>query len=260
MKDSSLLFVSILFMCIQVSAQQERILVSGQILNDSIPLENIHIINKTSKKAVISGKKGIFKIRVKENDELFISSLQFKDKITIIKDINIKTLKLIIKLEKSINTLDEVTVIKTKSTAENLGLPNADKKPLNKIEGNLNAHTKSNLPISVLATLLNKRGGINDLIYIVSGKRKKDRKLNQLLQRDAFEKNQLLKVQGIRAYLSDSFFIETLKIPSQNIDDFIMYCISQKTSAAYLNKSELEAIEFMILHSEGYLKELKDEK
>jgi len=259
-KNRLILFVSAIFVCFKVSSQQKRVIITGQISSDSIALENIHIINKTSKKATISNKKGVFKIAVKENDELFISSLQFKDKLIVIKKLNINTLSISFVLSKSVNTLDEVTIKKRKSTAENLNLPNADKKPLNKIERSLNAHTKSSLPIAAIAALLNKRGGINDMIYIVSGKRRKDRKLNELRERDAFEKNQLLKSQKIRAHLKDPFFTQTLKIPSKNIDAFIMYCISKGAADKYFDGNEIEAIDMIIALSEVYLKELKNEK
>ncbi len=255
--------VSISFLilfCFKVSSQEERTLIKGQIFNDSIVIENVHIINKTTRKATVSDSDGVFHIYVKENDELLFSSIQFKNKVIIINSFEINKLKLIIQLEKEINSLDEITIKKSQDIAKNLGLPNAGKKPLNKLDSKLNYHSKASIARVFLGILLNETGSINDIYYITSAKRKKDRKLKELRARDIYEKNQALKVEKIRKHLRDSFFKQTLKIRAENIDDFIVFCLSNKAFANTVNGIKLETIEFMVQQSNIYLTKLQHEK
>ncbi len=260
MKSNLIFYFLVILVCLDVSAQQKRVLITGQIYSDSISLENIHVINKTSKKATISSTNGIFEIPVKENDELLFSSIQFKNKIIIINDLNIKSLIVKIKLEKEVNSLDEVTIEKRRNIAGDLGLPNAGKKPLTKVESRLNAHTKASLPVAVLLTLIGGAGGIDNLYYIISGDRKKDRKLTSLLQRDKNEEFKKEQRQNIRAHLTDSFFIKTLKIPVQEIDTFIQFCDSKNIDYLLSKNRKLEVIDIFIKESPHFLKTLKDEK
>ena len=243
--------------CLKISAQDQRVMIDGQISNDSIPLENIHIINKNSRKATISDKDGMFRIPVKENDELLISSIQFKNKVIIVNNFNIKRLNIKIILEKEIKSLDEVTLEKRRNIAGDLGLPNADKKPLTKLESRLNAHTKASLPVAVLLTLIGGAGGIDNLYYIISGNRKKDRKLTALLENDKFESFQQQQLQNIRIRLKDVFFIETLKMPKEEIDSFIKYCDTQDIFYLFSKNRTLEVIDILIKESKPYLKSLE---
>jgi len=260
MRNNYILVISMMLICFKICAQQKRVLISGQISSDSIALENIHIINKTSKKATISDKNGVFRIRVKEHDELLISAIQFKNQVIEINKLNISTLKILISLKKEINSLDEVTVRKPKNIAKNLGLPNAGKKPLTKLENRLNAHTKASLPLAILMTLLGNAGGIDDMYYIISGERKKDRKLAKLLERDKLEAFQKKQLEHIRLRLTDNFFIQSLKIPAEKIDNFIIHCDAQDVFYLYSKNRTLEVIDIFIKESEPYLQQLSNAK
>ncbi len=260
MKSNLVFYFLVVLVCLNVSAQQKRVRISGQISNDSIALENIHVINRTSKKATTSDKNGIFRIAVKENDELFISSIQFKNELIIINDLNISTLTVNILLKKEINSLDEVTLEKRQNIAKDLGLPNAGKKPLTKLESRLNAHTKASLPVAILLTLIGGAGGIDNLYYIMSGNRKKDRKLTNLLQRDKIEAFEQQQLQNIRSHLTDMFFTKTLKIPVKEIDNFILHCDSQDVLYLFGKNRKLEVIDILIKESEPFLKKLMEKE
>ncbi len=259
MRTSFILFCVILI-CFKVSAQDERLIINGKVSSDSTALENIHIINKTSRKATISDKNGVFQIPVKENDILLISSIQFKNELITINNMNVSTLTLFVKLKLKINSLDEVSVIKPENIAKGLGLPNAGKEPLNKLESRLNYHTKASLPLAILFTLLGNAGGIDDMYYIISGNRKKDRKLTALLEKDKFETFQQQQLQNIRIRLKDVFFTETLKIPIKEIDNFIKYCDTQDVFYLFSKNRTLEVIDIFVKESKPYLKITEDEK
>ena len=52
----------------------------------------------------------------------------------------------------------------------------------------------------------------------------------------------------------ESFFIETLKIPREEIDDFIEYCKSKGISELYANNQKIEVIDLLLKESKVYRK------
>ena len=137
--------------------------------------------------------------------------------------------------------------------AKVLGLPNAGKKPLTKIESRLNYHTKASLPIAILAALLNKSGGINDIFYIASGNRKKDRKLQKLIDIDKISIQTEKDIQQIRIHFKNKFFNERLKIPIDEIDSFIRYCLKNDIINLFYKEMYVEIIDIFIAESKNYL-------
>ena len=189
----------ILFVVFQAYTQDKRIVIEGKVMSNSGAIENVHIINKSSRKAVITTLNGAFQISVKESDTLIFSTLQFENKEIVINKLHLSKLQLVTTLKTSVNRLSEVTIHKSENMAVGLGLPNADKKPLNKLESRLNYHTKVSLPMAIIQTLLlSKKGGFEDMFYIISGKREKDRKLTKFIEDDKYNVYALKEIQKIR--------------------------------------------------------------
>jgi len=240
--------------------QAERVTIKGLILSDSTFVENIHIINKNSRKATISNKYGQFQIPVKENDTLLFSAIQYRSKIFIIKqEVLMSTKFIVINLNPKINKLNEVIVKKSPNMARALDLPNAGKKPLTKIESRLNYHSKASVPIVILATLLGQRGGLEDIFYIVSGDRKRDRKLQQLIDQDKFTIQTEKDIQKIRVHFKDKFFNEIINIPAEEIDIFIKYCLKKDIINLFYKEMYIEIIDIFIIESKTYLKKIGNE-
>ena len=253
--------IIVLFFTINLSAQSEQVIIHGTIMNDSVAIGNVHIINKTTNKGTLSNYAGEFKISAKENDTLSFSSIQHQTKWVILtnKQINSKVLK--IQLFQKTNNLPEVVV---KNMAKSLGLPNANKKPLNKLERNLNAYSQKSTPMVFLdALILNpilngipfvkqKGGGIDDMYNIISGNRKRDRKLKYLLDKD--KKNEITQeyVQRIRNYFQDDFFIKTLNISNENINTFINFCLPKDIIFLFRQKRYLELVDIFLIESKTF--------
>lgn len=260
MKKSSL-FLIIILLAFKSYTQEKRVFIVGKIIADSTSVEDIHIINKTTKKATTSDSKGRFRMPVKVNDTLLFSAVQFENKIIIINKVHIKNLSITVAIKSAVNQLSEVSIKKSKNIAKGLGLPNAGKKPLNNLENTLNAHTKASLPVAILAAILNKRGGINDMFYIISGNRKKDRKLSKLIDSDKFNLYQSQQIQEIKKQYKEVFFTKTLKLPKVEIDYFIKFCDSKEDVVYLFSKNRhLEVIDIFIKESKPYLKNIENEE
>ncbi len=258
MKRYQFFYSIILFIfSFQIYAQNERTRITGEIKNDSLPIENVHIINMSSNRGNLSNENGEFQISVKENDTLMFSDIQYLIKKIIVSQDHIINKKLNIKLEFNTNKLDEIVIFKNKQSTNPLGLPNADKKPLNQIERKLNYYSQESTPIVILAMLLGQRGGIEDLYNIISGNRKKHRKLKALMDQDETDAFNKIKVEEIRTHFKDDFFLQTLHIPQYNISDYIHYNISNGIISLFEKERYLEMVDIFIKNEADYLQSIQ---
>lgn len=253
MNPFHLFLIFLFFLSVQGFGQENRVLISGEVKNDSLPVENVHIINKNAKKGTISNHLGQFKISVTDLDTLIISDIQFENKIVIINQEHLLKKYMEINLLELTNELDEVIVMQYENMAEELGLPNAGKEPLAKLDRNLNHYSQKSTPMVILEALLFKPGGIDDIYNIVSGNRKTDRKLKQLLDEDKEVETNKLNVQTLRAYFQDSFFINTIMIKEEQINPFIEYCLPKGIMNLYEKGRLIEVIDIFLKSKDPYL-------
>ena len=243
-------------MCFLAQGQENRILISGRVKNDTIPIENVHIINKNSQKGSITNHLGQFKITVTDKDTLMISDIQYENKIIVVNQDHLLTKYLEINLLELTNELDEVLVQQFDDMSEELGLPNAGKKPLNKLERNLNHYSQKSTPIVILEALLFKPGGIDDIYNIISGNRKQDRKLKALIEEDQRTAQNQEYVKKIKEHFQEDFFINSVKIEQEHISNYIYYCLPQGIGALYDKGRLIEVIDIFLKSKESYYESL----
>jgi hypothetical protein len=243
-------------MCFLAHGQENRILISGRVKNDTIPIENVHIINKNSQKGSITNHLGQFKITVTDKDTLMISDIQYENKIIVVNQDHLLTKYLEINLLELTNELDEVIVKQFDDMSEELGLPNAGKKPLNKLERNLNHYSQKSTPIVILEALLFKPGGIDDIYNIISGNRKQDRKLKALIEEDQRTAQNQEYVKKIKEHFQEDFFINSVKIEQEHINNYIYYCLPQGIGTLYDKGRLIEVIDIFLKSKESYYESL----
>jgi hypothetical protein len=154
------------------------------------------------------------------------------------------------------NELDEVLVQQFDDMSEELGLPNAGKKPLNKLERNLNHYSQKSTPIVILEALLFKPGGIDDIYNIISGNRKQDRKLKALIEEDQRTAQNQEYVKKIKEHFQEDFFISSVKIEQEHINNYIYYCLPQGIGALYDKGRLIEVIDIFLKSKESYYESL----
>ena len=249
--------ILLLFATIKLHAQEVRKAINGKIQFNSTGIENVHVVNETSRRGTISNEYGDFKIMIKENDTLKFSNIQFKTKKIIITKNLLQKGELNISLLQRTNELDEVVIVKRKNMAVGLGLPNAGKKPLDKLESNLNAYSQKSTAIVILQAILLKSGGIDDIYNIVSGNRKRDRTLKKLLDEDKRIELQNQGVDDIIDHFKNDFFIYTLGIKAENIQPFVFFCTSNGIVDLYYKKRYMEIIDIFVKNKDPYLSSLQ---
>lgn len=108
--NKTLLLFLILLSQLLFSQQVPRELLSGKIMNDSIGLENIKVLNLNINKFAISDQQGYFNLYARPKDTLVFSSFSSVSKKIILTeaDFNVQIFK--VKLESFSTTLDEIII------------------------------------------------------------------------------------------------------------------------------------------------------
>ncbi len=266
MKISNITYLLLFFASsLSIHAQEKRVLLKGVVQNNSSPIENVHIINLSARKGSLSNKDGEFKISVKENDTLLFSDIQYLLKRIMITSEDIRKEKISVELKPKNYKLKEIVLFKNNEVTAPLGLPNTDKKKLNKIERKLNYYSQKSTPMVFLDALLlspiinalpftkKKGGGIDDIYNIVSGNRKNDRTLKRLLDQDQLNNYNQLKLKEIRSYFTENFFTQKISIPKERINPFLNYCLEKNIIILFDRKRYLEITDIFIKESKGFL-------
>ena len=102
--------ILILFYFQSSYSQNQRTEVIGVIKFDLLPVDNIHVLNLSSRIGTISESNGLFKIDVKDGDSILFSSIQFQKKKLLINQNHLKNGIIYVNLENQIYKLDTVFI------------------------------------------------------------------------------------------------------------------------------------------------------
>ena len=239
-------FLSIL----SISAQQEeRTLLRGQVLyrNTNVPNENV--INTTSEMATITNDKGEFAIRVKLDDELVFTAINYQLMVIKITEDILKNNRLVVEVNEKVTELDEVTVSPENQT-KFLELKNEEFKEY---------QYETDQTTEVVNVAMNDPGstGLRDGLNFVN-----IFKALFLSDKSKEEDREPLKVSSVlRQVYDDEFFVVDLGLPQASIDAFLQYCDTKIPPQSLLRKdNEFQLIDFLVTQSKLYLKELETEK
>ena len=243
MKKLTLSFLIILN-ALNFIAQEKRTSIIGKTIIDSLPMQDVHVINKSTKIGTISNNDGLFEIPVKIGDSLLFSHINIKDKIFIVTK-NILSKKILqIHLKENTFVLNEIVLGKQRSifyqdpeiteyrgpkvNAKTLKLPFANTKPKKDF-----------------AVIKFRSGGLislDNLINSVNGTNRR-RKLLQKLSKEDYE------IEKIRKFYSDDFFITDLKIKKEYINQFLNDCIDKNIISIFKNDNKIKLTNLLINES-----------
>ena len=259
-------------------AQESRTLITGNIKSEGAELENIHILNKNSKKGSITDSKGNFTLAVKEKDTIIITGIQFYYLEVPITREHVTNKFFSIDLLQKTNVLEEVEVkhnltgnitadsdkIKISKNIED-GVLDFSKIDLNIVDIRIDASTRSrtssddqlmpnrSLDLKAIAGMILKPI-IKEVVKIGATTR------NIKKYERRFENKVLEAPQNIRIDFGDTFFTETLKIPTNHIDEFIVSCLPKGIARLYVDNKKIEIIDLLLTESKTYLELIKSEE
>lgn len=215
----------------------------GKVLSKDKDVADVHVMNITTGKAVITDIEGYFKIAVRLNDTLLFSAVQYKKKKVVLSQDMMSSKLIYVHLEEFMNQLDEVVVrpfnlsgdltkdmesLQTEEvvTASTLGLPNAYVKPLTQSERLLSEAAMPKFNIGMLLSL-----PFNPIINEITGRTK-------MLKRRVAVDNNYARTQRVTEFYADSLYVTDLKIPKLRIDDFMYFCEVDSSFNAIVNTQD----------------------
>ena len=239
--------ILLLFFFCQVCFSQSGIrkVLHGQVMNDSIKVENVIVFNVNSKTGKVISSDGSFEILARERDTLIFSSLSFKSLKLVLTEKEVNEYPLIIKLEIFYTQLKEVQIDKTKSQPV---IGNTQRIVDKQYFDDQKSSPKN--PFVYDGTIPN---GINfvrlykDVIKLL---KKKNPKRTDFTSEVNFTEVAMQRIKY-------SFYTNTLQLKDEEIKLFLVYCENDSKSKSVMKtKSDFELMDFMIEKN----KEFKDLK
>ena len=240
-------------------------LISGTVTGEA-NVENIHVINKTSKRFTVTNVKGEFSIEANLNDTIAFTAIQYKTK-DIIVDTSILLKKtMYVFLTEDINELSEVIVgnvltgdlmldMENYETPRDInfydvGIPGYTGKRKTQAERRL--FTAGEFKPIMLLGLLGGSLPIDPILNEISGRTK------MLKGHVALERNNKF-IDEIRLRLSDDFFSEH-DLEASKRKDFFYFCSeAPEFLERCQGKSDVEILNYLNVKYAQYIKNLNSE-
>lgn len=219
-------FIFIIFFCWYSNAQEFNTKIQGKVLNKGVDVAAIHVSNITSQRGTITDIDGFFTISAQLNDTLVFSAVQFKRKEIVVTLEVLKTDLLWVPLEEVLTELDEVVVMPYNLSGEL-------SRDVSSLQiGSIKTAATENLPNANVISLTQSQrklftAGLWDcectgvkldpLMNYFSGRTK-------MLKKRVIKDSKVTLIKKVRTYYKDSLYIIDLKIPKQEIDNFIYFC------------------------------------
>jgi len=254
------LFLLLFVFCVQFGFSQQipREVLNGQIVADSISVENVQVLNKNTNTFSISDRLGHFHIYAREKDTLVFSSQSFESKKLILTPSDLKVQLLRIQLQVFVNALDEVVISPQSLTGElerdhkNIKITEIKKinnqSALDQLYENDNQSTPDN---TAMPGYVNTRYMAD---FMAIGK-----KIGKLFRKKDASKPVIIYTsdkifpEAVQQNLPDSFFRDTLKLNKDEVGLFLSFCESDPKAGQLLDpKRKFELIDFLITKNKEY--------
>ena len=244
-----ILFLVMLFGFLRLSAQ-EPVLIDGFVQSDSMQLQDIHILNLSTRQGTISNLNGKFRITVSVNDTLIFSGIQFHTLGLIVDEKIVEERLLKIELKPKIEELTEIELkghdldglfyIDTKRMRDSL--PLVTDEAVDFSNQGYDDPTSSNYVVPS-ANLVN-------LVSMI-GKKKRNENKKEANLND--RKRQA--PANMRKELGDDVFVQQMGIPKIHIEPFIRYCQKKDIIDLYVEDRLMEVIDILIKEKDNYRRE-----
>ena len=242
--------VLLLLISLNITNSQDdyRTWIKGKVLYKNVNVSSANVINNTSQQATTTDDDGEFEIEVKLNDKLIFSSVQYQIReLNITKEI-LQRNRIVIDVNEKVNELDQVVI-----TPEN------QQKFLDLKEEEFKRFDYSFDKSSRVTNVINEQGKLKDGINFVN----LYRLISNSLKNTSEENQTNFKYNPsdlLRELYDDIFFTKNLLIPSDNINEFLLYCDDNFPDRILLNKdNEFELIEFLVKQSKKFIKNIAKE-
>jgi len=213
-------------------------LLKGKVISNASNLDGINIINISTKKTTMTEKDGFFSILAKVNDTLMFSGIQIKGIQVAVQQSDFSENLFFVRLKPQINMLDEVYI---------KNYPEINAVSLGIIPKGTKTYTPAERRLRTAGDFK-----ATDLIGIIGGGLQVDPILNAISGRTAMLKKELLVenkerlLAKLSALYQETFYIETLKIPSEYIKGFQIFALDNERLVATLKSKNNTLLTFLL--------------
>ena len=241
--------IVLLFLISNLSYSQTdyRTWIRGKVLYKDSNVVSANVVNNTSRESTITNKEGEFEIKVKLNDRLVFSSVQYQIRSLLINKEILQKSRIVIDVNEKVTVLDEV-VVGPENTEKFMDLKEEEFK---RIDYSFDKSSKIENQLLQSGRFNNGLNFIN-LYKMIANKNSEEQK-SEGSESLSYKPSNLL-----REVYDDNFFINNLGIPKDNIPEFLLFC-DEKFPEKYLFKksNEFQLIDFLVKQSDKYKKILK---
>lgn len=249
-------------------SQNNRPIFYGKVVDSIGQLPNVHVINLHTNQGTFTNDNGEFRIFAQENDSLQFSFVGYKTKKVVLKHTNFGLSENKFSLKKETEELDEV-VLKKHNLTGSLAL-DIKRVPKDRIGdmmtslmdgiANIDFSTpiiekiddidRGKAPIVQTSPISNGATLFSGSIFTSKKKVIQQKKIDKIKSRDQFYATLFNEV-------SKEYFTNELKIPNQNVYNFIDYCNVHKIKRLISEENILELLKHFEEQSIAYLRTVK---
>ncbi|MCW2119170.1 hypothetical protein [Flavobacterium sp. 7A] len=228
MKKSTIIaVVLLLFVQIAFSQGASNVQLRGTIKTASDFVNEVNVVNETTKTTTSSNELGQFTITAKEGDLLVFTAVNL---VTVNKKISKQDiLSGFINVLANLQTipLKEVVIKKSSISAENLGVISANQKKYTAAERKLYTATSG--------------GGIDGLLNAISGRK-------AMLKKEIIVESKESAFNRLIYLFEDDYYTVKLKIPADYIKGFQFYCVEDSEFVIAVKSKNNTLIKFLMIN------------
>ena len=247
MKNCIYIIIFLIIGHLSFSQSDDRTWIRGKVLYKNNSVIAANVVNNTSQQATITDDEGEFEIKVKMNDRLVFSSVQYQIRSIVIDKEILQKSRIVIDVNEKVNQLREV-VVGPENTEKFIDLKEEEFK---KVDYTFDKSSRIENQILKSGRFNNGLNFIN--LYKVIAKSGSNREMSDDINEITYKPSNL-----IREVYDDIFFIKNLGIPRDKIMDFLLFCDEKFPSKVLFKKSnEFQLIDFLVKQSDKYKKIIK---
>ncbi|WP_298221234.1 hypothetical protein [Flavobacterium sp.] len=236
MKSTITMLVFFLMSQIGFAQLSSRKLLRGQVVNDSVKVENVVVFNVNARTGTIAKFEGAFAITAKENDTLVFSSLMFRSKKMVLTKEDMEQDVVKITLQSLTNQLAQVNVDQSKIKSP---IKNSQEAVDTKYYGDAQSSPKNTVMpnYNVIENGVDFVRMYKDVLKVL---RKKNPKKNDFTTNVSF-------TEAVMNRVSYSFFSNSLKLRNDQIKLFLVFSENDPKSGVVLKKAtDFELMDFLV--------------
>ncbi len=240
MRQNNLYIVFLFFVQISIGQSKVSKEILGQVFEQSTQVEGVNIINNTTQVATVSDENGKFSMVVREGDVLVFSAVNLNALKHRITAEDLGDIVLIIRMSAKEVELKEVIVNDNANiTAENLGIIPLGQKKYTPAERKIYTATSTS---------------VDKVLNAISGR-------TSMLKKEAKVEKKEMLFRKMEYLFEETYYTERLKIPSEHIKGFQLYCVDNPEFSLSLNTKNKTMSMFLITGlAQEYLTIIEHEK